>query len=202
LENTNEIGEMMSIENIIAIDCEFNQLNGKPKIIQIGAAVYNVHTGELLEQMEVYVNPNEPITEYITKLTGITNSNVQNGITIREAYQQLRALHTKHKCFCNPLVWGSGIRNDSQAIYEETGFTHENGGDNFMGFRVLDVKTLYQSMAIFKDRTHAGGLETTCKKYLKIGFEGEKHRALNDAKNTFRIWFHLMKMFDNGIKNS
>jgi inhibitor of KinA sporulation pathway (predicted exonuclease) len=176
--------------NILSLDCEYNQPSGKT--IQIGAAVYTVN-GVLLERFETYVNPGEPITQYITDLTGITDMNVSNAPNIKEAYEMLEYIHAKHKCFVNPLVWGSGTRNDSQMIYDESKLDRPN----FMGYRVLDVKSIYQCINMVKGTTVRGGLESSCKK-VGIGFEGKSHTALADAVNTFRLWQHLMKGFKNG----
>lgn len=174
--------------NLLSIDCEYNQPSGKT--IQIGAAVFHVHTGKLLESQEIYVNPGEPIVPFITELTGITDKDVQNAVSIQEAYLMVKALHEKHGCFMNPLVWGSGVSNDSLHIYKESGITEPN----FMGFRVIDCKTVYQSKQMSRNKTIKGGLKTACQKE-GINFEGINHTALADAINTFRLWFHLTKVF-------
>lgn len=186
--------------NVMVLDVELNQPSGK--VIQIGAAVFNARNAALIEQLELYVNPGEPIDPFITELTGIKDSDVQGGVSIIEAYEELKRLHKKHKCFRNPMVWGSGVRNDSIAIDEDyRRYAKENGmetdSENFMGFRVIDVKTIYQSVAIFENSQYAGGLKD-CMKKLGLEFEGDAHRALNDAINTFRIWYHLMRIFHDG----
>jgi len=187
--------------NVLALDCEFNQPSGKT--IQIGAAVYKASSGLLVEKFETYVNPGEPINQddsngitNIVKLTGITDRDVQNAPTIQEAYLRLKALHRKHKCFRNPIVWGSGVRNDSQHIHEEAAIKDAEGNleENFMGYRVIDAKGLFQSVQIFHNGTVRGGLKNTCEE-LKIGFEGTAHTALADAMNTFRVWHYLTKRF-------
>jgi inhibitor of KinA sporulation pathway (predicted exonuclease) len=188
---------------IMSIDAEYNQPS--TKTIQIGAGIYDAQSGQLIEKFEVYVNPYEPISRGtpgvdprlpegvdIVALTGITDADVSGGMSIQEAYSELKRFHEKHKPFKNPLVWGSGVRNDSHHIYLESG-TKE---DNFMGFRVLDVKSIYQSLRIHRNEEIKGGLEKACN-VAGIGFEGTKHTAFADAHNTFRLWFHLMKKFDN-----
>jgi len=129
---------------------------------------------------------------------------VKNGVSIKEAYEELRRLHRKHGAFVNPLVWGSGKRNDSLAIYEEyrvaSGLPADESGmqtENFMGFRVIDVKTIYQSVQIFENSQYAGGLKD-CMKRFGLEFEGSAHNALTDAINTFRFWYHLMRIFHDG----
>lgn len=190
--------------NILSIDCEYNQPSGKT--IQIGAAVYACRTGLLIDRLETYVNPGEPIgTEGrydMVTLTGITDRDVQGAPNIQEAYKMVQELHRKHKCFKNPLVWGSGTRNDSQHIHEEAAIIDPATGalaPNFMGYRVLDVKSLFQSIQMFNNKTVRGGLENTCHT-LGIGFEGRAHTALADAMNTFRVWHFLVKQFPQGYK--
>ncbi len=177
--------------NIMTLDAEFNQPSRKT--IQIGAAIYNARNAALIDRFERYVNPGEPITPEITRLTGIRDQDVVNAPGIQEVFLELKAFHAKHKPFRNPLVWGSGVRNDSSTIYDESGLTE----DNFMGFRVIDVKSIYQSVAIFENSQYSGGLKDVLKK-VGMEFEGQEHTALADSMNTFRLWYYLMRMFHDG----
>jgi inhibitor of KinA sporulation pathway (predicted exonuclease) len=192
--------------NILTLDCEYNQPSHK--VIQIGAAVYAARTGQLQGTFETYVNPGEPINRStengltdITALTGITDRDVQNAPGVLEAFLMLQDFHKKHKVFMNPLVWGAGVRNDSQLIYDEANATLPVGEKihNFMGYRVIDVKGLFQSIQIYHNKTVRGGLAAACQK-IGIGFEGEPHRALTDAMNTYRVWHYLIKQHPEGYK--
>lgn len=184
---------------IMSLDCEYTQPN--KHTIQIGAAAYHLPTGELLGTFETYVNPKEFVSAYITGITGIQNSDVSGAPTILEAYRDLENFHKKFKCFKNPLVWGAGALNDSQHLYNEAypDPVMQAIKPNFMGYRVIDVKSIYQSIQIFHNKTVSGSLKEVCD-HVGIGFEGEPHRALTDAKNAFRIWFYLMKKFPGGFK--
>lgn len=172
----------------MTLDAEYNQPS--KKCIQIGAAIYDVKTADCHGTFEIFVNPGELINPYITELTGIKDSDVSDAPNIKEAYFELKSFFQKHKPFRNPLVWGSGVSNDSLAIWQESGTEEEN----FMGFRVLDAKTIYQSVMIHGNRNFAGGL-SDCMRRLGLNFEGESHTALADAKNTFSLWFFMMKKF-------
>ena len=193
------------MRKIMVLDCEFNQPS--KKTIQIGAAVYDVRTAALHGTLDIYVNPGEPISQYITDLTGIRDRDVQNAPDIVEAWAMLKDFHAKHKAFRNPLVWGSGVRNDSLALYEEVrgamcekkGTLFEDFEENFMGWRVIDAKTLYVSLQLFEDGQYAGGLADSMKR-MGLVFEGDKHRALTDAKNTFTIWYSLTRKMHDGYK--
>jgi len=192
----------------MVLDCEFNQPS--KKTIQIGAAVYDVRSAALHGTLDIYVNPGEPIEPYITDLTGIRDRDVQNAPNIVEAWAMLKDFHKKHKAFRNPLVWGSGVRNDSLALYEEfcnaemfrrkmPDAPRIDLEENFMGWRVLDAKTLYVSLQLFEDGQYAGGLADSMKR-MGLVFEGEKHRALTDAKNTFTLWYSLTRKMHDGYK--
>ncbi|NJO48237.1 MAG: hypothetical protein HC840_00815 [Leptolyngbyaceae cyanobacterium RM2_2_4] len=188
----------------MVLDAEYNQPSRKT--IQIGAAIFNARNAACIERLMIYVNPGEPINPMITDLTGVRDQDVENGMSIVDAYEELKRFHAKHKCFRNPLVWGSGVRNDSQHIYNEylqgKGLGEDNSlttEENFMGFRVLDVKTIYQSVQIFENSKHGGGLKESMKRF-GIEFEGDDHDALNDAINTFRFWYHLVRIFHDGTK--
>lgn len=190
-------------QRIMVLDAEYNQPSRKT--IQIGAAVYDVRSAACYGTLDLYVNPGEPITPEITDLTGIRDRDVENADDILGAWNQLYDFHKKHKCFRNPLVWGSGVRNDSIALHDDLirrlddlGAT-EPPPENFMGFRVLDAKTLFQSLMLFENRGYAGGL-SDCMKRMGLEFEGEKHRALTDAKNTFRFWYFLTRLMHDGLK--
>lgn len=183
------------MQYLMSLDAEYNQPSRK--LIQIGAAVFNPRNAALIDRLDLYVNPGEPITPEITYLTGITDKDVENAMNVRQAYEELKKFHKKNKCFKNPLVWGSGVRNDSLAIWQETGLTE----DNFMGFRVLDVKTIYQSVAIFESEQYAGSLKDSMKR-LGLEFEGDAHRALTDAMNTFKLWYYLMRQFHDGKRKN
>lgn len=190
-------------QRIMALDCEFNQPSRKT--IQIGAAVYDVRSGACHGSLEIYVNPYELITPEITELTGITDRDVERAPDIIEAWEQLKNFHKEHKCFRNPLVWGSGVRNDSLALHEEYSKaiflqdTNIKTEENFMGFRVLDAKTLFQSLMLFENSGYAGGLKDAMKR-LGLKFEGDPHRALTDARNTFSLWYYLTRLAHDGLK--
>lgn len=171
--------------NVMSLDCEYNQPSHK--LIQIGAAVFHFESGDKIAEITINVNPGELLNPEIITLTGITNNDLVGAINVKEAYFKLKEFHALHKCMINPLVWGSGTRNDSSMIWEEA----NPGEPNFMGFRVFDVKVLYQSYRILRGRGIKGGLVSACE-YMGIPFEGRAHTALADAINTYKVWMALL----------
>jgi inhibitor of KinA sporulation pathway (predicted exonuclease) len=176
--------------NLLSLDLELNQPSRS--IIQIGATVGNLATGQILEEYSAHINVGEAIDPFITNLTGIKQAEVDNGISLYTAYEQLKQLHIKHECKnrgCT-LTWGIGdmacLRN---ALYldEET---------FYFGRRFIDVKTVFISYQWANNFKHQAGLANALTK-LSLNFQGKKHNAKDDAKNTFLIFHELLRRFKN-----
>lgn len=190
------------IVTFTALDLEMNQPSRK--IIQVGAVVGNIETGQILDRFSVFVNPKEKIAKSITELTKITQEDVDNGLTLEEAYYQLRAFHEKHSSFINPITWGGG---DSQEIlnqltkpllYKLLVFFKLKDPIDFawcFGRRWIDVKTMFVSWRFANRQQIQGGL---AKSLLKVGlrFHGQKHNARDDAENTFHMYRRMLELFE------
>lgn len=172
--------------NLMALDLELNKPSGS--IIQIGAVVGNLKTGEILEEYLCHINVGEPIDPFITKLTGIRQEDVDRGYSLKTSYQQLIEMHKRYDCFRNCLTWGGG---DSIELRKQLNLDNERF---LFGRRWLDAKTLFISYRFSKGLSHQAGL---AKALVKMGmkFEGKKHQACDDALNTFRIYRNLLKEF-------
>ena len=173
-----------------SLDLELNQPSGK--IIQVGACVGNLKTGEVIDKLSVFVKIDEPLNPDIIKLTGITEAQMLGGVSLFEAYEMLRSLHVKYECFVNPIVWGGGdtseIKKELKAInpeWDETNWC--------FGRRWIDVKTVLQVYCFSRNIKLQSGL---AKSLIKVGltFEGKKHNALDDAVNTFRVAHKLVAL--------
>ena len=177
---------------LTCLDLEMNQPSGK--IIQIGAVVGDTMSGVISQRLRIYVNPGEPITEFITGLCGITQEQIDNeGVSLEAAYNVLKDFHNKHATFINPLTWGGG---DSQELYDQ--LDPDARKDWCFGRRWIDAKTVMVSRMIAKqDRVESGGLNSSMKK-LGLKFQGRKHDAQDDAENTFKIYYHMLQMIRQG----
>lgn len=174
----------MSPEVFVALDLEFTQPT--EKIIQIGAVVGNVYTKEVFEELSVFINPHEPLTEYITKLTGITQKDVDAGETLIEGHNRLKSLRVKYKAHGNPLTWGGG---DSVALFQQTGIPAK---ECCFGRRWIDVKTIYQFYRMIRKEKIQAGLSKAMSK-CGLNFKGRKHNAKSDARNTFLFYCWLLE---------
>jgi len=173
---------------IVALDLELNQPSGR--IIQIGAVIGDVRTGEIVTRFDHKVNPLEELDPQIEKLTGISAAELAAAAPIEAAgtalnewlapYDDVRTM--------NPLTWGGG---DTETLRTQLGYSDERW---HFGRRWIDVKTLYVAWRMAQGKDIAGGLAKAMTK-LKLAFEGRKHNALDDALNTFRMYRALLAEF-------
>jgi len=178
--------------NFLALDLEMNTLEGthEPgKIIQVGIAIGNLDIymdGEHSFEKSWYVDPFEPIYPRITELTGITNDNVANESTPLETiHDEIYELMQEYKCYPNPVVWGGG---DANLFKKES--KDKFGHCNVFGHRELDLKTIHLFFQMAKSDKLNSSLKSTLASY-KLNFEGTQHRAVDDARNTLRLFFAM-----------
>ncbi len=69
-------------ELIVALDLELNQPSRR--LVQIGAVLGNVRTGEVVSQFDLKVNPREPFSLRIAELTGISPQEVESAPSLAE----------------------------------------------------------------------------------------------------------------------
>ena len=170
--------------NIMSLDLEYNQPS--KTIIQVGIAIGNLKSGEILAKQCYNIKVEEQISEFIIELTGITQEDVDNGITLDEAYKYLIKAHTDFNCFRNALTWGGG---DSDDLRKALGLDDDR---YLFGRRWIDAKTLFVSKCMAMDAKTQSGL---AKSMVRLGlkFEGTKHNAMDDATNTFYIYRKLLE---------
>lgn len=172
--------------NFFALDLEMAQPSNK--IIQIGIAIGNAQTEHqdfVLRQW--MIDPEEPITPFITQLTGISDDDIaQQAVPWAQFCEELRGVLERHPCFPNPVTWGGGDVALLQAALRE-----QNLETPIRGHRWIDVKTFHTFSCLARGKSAAGGLASIMQKY-KVKFEGTPHRADTDAMNTLRLFFKLM----------
>jgi len=170
--------------NIMSLDMEYNQPS--QTIIQVGVAVGNLKSGEILEKACYHIKTDEEISPFIQTLTGIRQEDVQNGLPLHFVYGQLRAMHEQSKCFRNALTWGGG---DSDDLRIALGLDKETF---LFGRRWIDAKTLFVSRCFARDERHQSGLGKAMTR-MGMQFEGRKHNAMDDATNTFLIYRKMLQ---------
>lgn len=173
----------MEEKRFIALDLEMNQPSGK--IIQVGWCVGTIDKIEYSNSC--YINPNEQLNPRIIQLTGITQNMVDNlGCKLEECYMELCKEYKENPWFINPLTWGGG---DTATLRDQLGMNSDRW---IFGRRWIDVKTIYQAYRLNQGLSIQSGL---AKSLHRLGgqFQGRKHDAENDARNTLKAFQLLME---------
>ena len=182
-------------ENYIALDLEMNQPTGT--IIQIGAAIGSYKENEPIETFSVIINTLEVLDPRIIELTGITQEKVNNGVTLIEGVNSLLAFLDGKDTFINPITWGG---NDNEEL--KTQFFNEyksffpisKDGQWIFGRRSMDAKTIYSGYRIANGQQPTGGLARSMT-HMGLKFQGKKHNAMDDAKNTLIMFRKMIQFF-------
>ena len=178
---------MIADGKFLALDLELNQPSGK--IIQIGVAIGDKHTRfEDYVVRKWFIDPQEPISEFINDLTGITDADIRAESYSHEyVARELSALIKEHNTFVNPVTWGGG---DSVELLAE--FCKNHADFPRVGRRWVDVRTWYTYVMLTRGKAPSGGLASAIG-YFKLHFKGKAHRADVDAANTLALFFALLE---------
>lgn len=185
--------------NVMALDLELNQPSNT--IIEIGICIGDVDTGAVLERKHWFIYTGEEINPYITQLTTITQEMIdREAVFLDEAYKEMVELYKKHNCTLNFLTWGGGdhraVRQQLQNHYQLNPNVERLPWE--FGHREYDVKTLFLAFAMADCKKVRSGLAKSMTR-VGLNFEGTKHRAIDDAYNTFRLFIHLIKKMPKGV---
>lgn len=134
------------------------------------------------------IDPGEKLNSEIVELTGITDQEIaQNAVCVELLRSELIALDKEFSPFVNPVVWGVG---DEARVKEFV----VNAGLDFplWGHRTIDVKTIYVFNQLLKSKSARAGLKSALGTH-KLKFEGRPHRAKDDARNTLKLFLHLVQ---------
>lgn len=135
-----------------------------------------------------YLDPEEPIDEFITELTGIDDTIIDlDAVPYQTFVDELLEIIKQYNCFVNPVQWGQG---DSQCLKNELRL--RNIDFPVFGRRDIDVKQLCVFQSIVEGKKTSGGLKSYLARY-KVNFEGTPHRADWDAYNTLKLFFALIE---------
>lgn len=81
----------------------------QPRMIEFGAVLLDEH-GRITEEASILINPGEPISAEITKITGITNEDVADAASFAQVLPQLRRLFAEaHSVMAHNLPFDRAI---------------------------------------------------------------------------------------------
>lgn len=186
---TNYKNEDITKKDFVVFDIETTGLsNFTDKIIEIGAV--RIRNGEIIDKYQRFVNPKEPLSDFTTELTGITNDMVINEKEIDEVLPDFLE-------FC-----GDSVLVAQNAEFD-LGFIIQKSNEFGIDFKPVYVDTLYISRAINPEFTNHK-LGTLAAKY-KVSLQNH-HRAIDDAYATGEIFIKMLEQikelgyeFDNDI---
>lgn len=192
---------VIDLEATAGVDENGKQTNNY--IIDIGAVLLNKQL-EIVSTFESLVKPEEPITEFITKLTNIDNDMVKNQellpIIAEKFYnwliESLEGRSIKKVRLC---AWGTYfdiplLRN----VYNKYNINYPFPGTAF------DIKTMAMMWHSLSGRKTDKLQVSTVAREMDIKADGNYHRALTDAvveaKILQRVWEDLQGFFMEGKK--
>lgn len=173
-------------EEFICFDLETTGLSPKKeRITEIGAV--RVRDGQVLEHFDTFVNPQMPIPEKITELTGITDAMVQDAPLEKEALEQFFAF-----CGENPVLVAHNAGFDM-------GFLRAAAERSSLPCEMTYIDTVPMCRSMLKDIKDAK-LDTVAK-YLKLK-PFQHHRADDDAAVLGEIFANLLeRLQESGTKD-
>ena len=146
------------------------------EIIEIGAV--KVKNGMPIGEFSAFVKPNEPISQVITELTGITNSDVLDAKKIEEVLPEFIEF------VGDAILVAHNARFDTEFFYENMRRM------NIFNGRYPCIDTLQLAKAMYSNTLKRFNLKDVAKG-LKVEI-GEQHRALSDAQTTTNIFMKML----------
>lgn len=152
------------------------------EIIEIGAVMISDSTLEIISEFQTFIRPvrNPQLSNFCTELTSISQADVEDAPTFKEAIQEFKKWVSPFNAF-DFCSWGNYDRNqltkDCQfhQIPSPINAPHRNLKEEFSDF--LGAKKGYgMSKALSR---------------LGIKLEGTHHRGIDDARNIAMIFKHI-----------
>lgn len=177
------------ISEIIVVDLEATCWETKEEqgtqpqeIIEVGVARLPLKTLVPIREDEIIVKPRySKVSEFCTRLTTLTQEDVDEGIDVEEA---LDILYNEYGTGAKMVAcWGTW---DIEHIGRET---YQKRLRSPIGSLRMDVKSFY---SMVKGMTKGVGMMAALEE-LKMEHEGTHHRGNDDAFNIARILARLMK---------
>ena len=172
------------MRSYICFDLETTGLSPeKDEIIEIGAV--KVVDGKVVDRFMRFVKPDEPISEMVTSITGITDAMVANaGPTDRIIFEFL------HFCEDYPVL-GHNLMFDYR-------FMKRYAQKYYMDFEKSGIDTLKIARKVLTDLP-SRSLESLCSHY---GIENKAaHRAYHDALATAKVYQTLKHFYGEGHRD-
>ena len=176
------------LDYITVIDLECTCWDGPPppgqtnEIIEIGLCELNLRTLTAGKPCCIMVRPERSsVSEFCTKLTTLTQADVEKGVPFIEACRLLKKEHDgKARTWAS---WGDFDRRQFERQCADARIAYPFGPTH------LNVKNLF---ALVHGLTHETGMDGALQK-LGMKLQGTHHRGVDDAANIARILADVLR---------
>ena len=174
------------LDGIIVVDlettCEDETGEELPReVIEVGVCFLDLRSGEITERQSILVRPAfSKVSDFCTKLTTLTQKQVESGIPFAEACALLKERYkTKRRVWAS---YGDFDRSQFESECRSKGIPYP------FEPRHINVKTLF---AIRHRLTQEVGMDEALRR-LGLELNGTHHRGMDDAYNVARILYTLI----------
>lgn len=182
-----EFFSLLGLSEYISIDLETTGLKyDENRITEIGLVV--VRNGEIAEEYEWLVNPEQPIPDHIVRITGITDEMVKGQPTFEQLADQLLPIIQGKPIVGQNVIFDINFLEASfRRLYRDfRGWSERYKEYHYLNNPYYDTAYLARLIFPFFERH---GLQSLAKEFEYV--PGEAHRALEDAK-TAAFVFNLL----------
>ena len=174
------------LDKITVVDlettCEDETGEEPPReVIEVGVCLLDHRSGDITERQSILVRPAfSKVSDFCTKLTTLTQEQVESGIPFSQACALLEERYkTKRRIWAS---YGDFDRNQFERECRSKGIPYP------FGPRHINVKTLF---ALRHRLTQEVGMDEALRR-LGLELIGIHHRGMDDAHNVARILYTLI----------
>ena len=162
---------METIREYISFDLEFNKHQDKTQLIQVSAVHFK--EGEEVGAFDSYVYTDVPLKSFINGLTGITSETLKGAPKVEEVLQKFQDFVGNL-----PLIGYNAAKSDLPILLEH--------GFDYSHQYLVDV----YDEALERRSTDLHGIANLKLQTVAsfMGFKGQSHNSLEDARMTARIY--------------
>lgn len=165
---------------IIVLDVETTGLDPqKEKIIEFAAL--KLKNGEIIDEFETLINPEQHIRHSSIAIHGITEEMVEDAPKTEEIMPQIFEFIGEHPMVAHNAIFDYSFLNETHIALYQTPFENH----------YIDTQQMFREICP-DEKSH--GLNTLMARF-KIEEQGIKHRAMADAKGLALAYPHLEKLY-------
>lgn len=173
---TSKNSDFWKSESFVALDIETTGLDPqKCEIIEIGAVKFN--QGKETEQFTVLVKPSEQVPTFIKQLTGINETDLEKGVSIKTALTDLSAFLKEETILCHNSSFDVDFIQHHLTLHRLPSLSNPV-------YDTLELSRIYFPFL----NSHK---LSTVADALQIESPRKYHRALNDALITGKVFIKL-----------